>query len=150
MLRPDPIPRTPGAEKGSTPAQGCAPDEAASSDGGSDRALHAALARFTGGVSPAALALAWFDCASHLALSPAKQSELAAKAALGALQNLDYAMRCAQGSPGDPCGCALPNDSRFRAPEWRAFPFNLYAHAFLSVERWWEAATTGVRGASRR
>ena len=31
-----------------------------------------------------------------------------------------------------------------------SFPFNTYAHSFLSIERWWEAATTGVRGASRR
>ena len=86
----------------------------------------------------------------HLALSPAKQAELAAKAAAGAVHNINFAWTCARGSSADPCGCALPNDNRFRAPEWQAFPFNLYAHAFLSVERWWEAATTGVRGASRR
>jgi hypothetical protein len=24
---------------------------------------------------------------------------------------------------------------------WQRFPFNMYAHAFLSIERWWEAAT---------
>jgi polyhydroxyalkanoate synthase subunit PhaC len=40
----------------------------------------------------------------------------------------------------------LPQDNRFRAPEWQGFPFNAYAHAFLSIERWWEAATTGIRG----
>ena len=44
---------------------------------------------------------------------------------------------------------ALPKDSRFRAPEWRARPYNVLAHSFLSVERWWERATTGVRGVSK-
>ena len=45
---------------------------------------------------------------------------------------------------------ALPQDRRFRGPLWRALPFNLYAHNFLSIERWWEAATTTVRGVSKQ
>ena len=45
-----------------------------------DHAVHASLARFTGGLSPAALAEAYADWAVHLAISPGKQVELAAKA----------------------------------------------------------------------
>jgi polyhydroxyalkanoate synthase subunit PhaC len=37
-----------------------------------------------------------------------------------------------------------------RAVRLERFPFNAYAHAFLSIERWWEGATTGVRGVSRQ
>ena len=50
----------------------------------------------------------------------------------------------------DPCKRALPHDDRFRAPNWLGFPFNVYAHNLLSIERWWEAATTHVRGVSQR
>src|SRR5689334_17939460 len=42
-----------------------------------DRAVHAAIARLTGGLSPAALALAFFDWSVHLAASPGKQLALA-------------------------------------------------------------------------
>ena len=45
-----------------------------------DRALHANLAQFTGGLSPAALAGAYWDWAVHLAVSPGKQMQLAEKA----------------------------------------------------------------------
>ena len=44
----------------------------------------------------------------------------------------------------------MPHDDRFRSPDWQAFPFNVYAHNFLSIERWWGAATTHVRGVSQR
>ena len=72
------------------------------------------------------------------------------RAIAGAADNLAFAAQAASGSPGDPCERALPHDERFRAPDWRAFPFNVYAHNFLSIERWWEAATTHVRGVSQR
>ena len=45
---------------------------------------------------------------------------------------------------------ALPQDNRFRAVEWQSFPFNIYAHSFLSIERWWESATSDVRGVSKQ
>jgi poly[(R)-3-hydroxyalkanoate] polymerase subunit PhaC len=45
-----------------------------------DRSLHAALARLTGGLSPAALAHAFSDWAMHLAYAPGKQMQLVDKA----------------------------------------------------------------------
>ena len=45
-----------------------------------DRALHAMLARLTGGISPAALLLAYADWLSHLAASPQRQIEIAQEA----------------------------------------------------------------------
>ena len=41
-----------------------------------DRSLHATIARFTFGLSPAALAKAYFDWAIHLAVSPGKRLQL--------------------------------------------------------------------------
>src|SRR5579863_7830072 len=45
-----------------------------------DRALHAATARFTVGISPAALAAAYLDWATHLAYAPGKRILLLNKA----------------------------------------------------------------------
>ena len=114
-----------------------------------DRAAHAVISQATLGLSPAALGGAFFDWWGHLAFSPGKQAELIQKAIAGAVDNLAFAAQAASGSPGDPSERALPHDDRFRAPEWRTFPFNVYAHNFLSIERWWEAATTHVRGVSQ-
>ena len=41
-----------------------------------DRALHALAARFTGGISPIALSLAYIDWAWHLAAAPQRQMEI--------------------------------------------------------------------------
>ena len=41
-----------------------------------DRALHAMLARRSGGISPAALLLAYTDWLSHLASAPQRQTEI--------------------------------------------------------------------------
>jgi polyhydroxyalkanoate synthase len=115
-----------------------------------DRMLHAGIGRWTAGLSPAALAEAYFDWAAHLAVSPGRRLELASKAMTAAVETLAFAAGCATGGGKDPCACALPQDTRFRAPEWQGPPFNLLARSFLSIERWWEAATTGVSGVSKR
>ena len=113
-----------------------------------DRMARATVSRATGGLSPAALALAFADWSMHSAFSPGKQIDLVRRATEGAISNLAFAAWSASGADQDPCGLALPHNRRFRGPLWRAPPFNLYAHNFLSIERWWEAATTMVRGVS--
>jgi poly[(R)-3-hydroxyalkanoate] polymerase subunit PhaC len=115
-----------------------------------DRAFRSGIARLTGGLAPSALAGAYLDWAVHLAAAPGKQFELAGRAVIAAAENMTFALGCVGGSERDPCRCALPQDNRFRADDWQRFPFNMYAHAFLSIERWWEAATTGVRGVSKQ
>jgi polyhydroxyalkanoate synthase len=104
----------------------------------------------TGGLSPAALGDAYLDWAVHLMVAPGRRIELANRAVAGALDNFTFATRCALGGKEDPCTCALPQDNRFRAPEWQAAPFNIMAHSFLSIERWWEAATSGMRGVEKQ
>jgi polyhydroxyalkanoate synthase len=115
-----------------------------------DRAFRAGIGRFTAGLSPAAVGGAFLDWAVHLAVSPGKQLSLAANAATGLVENLNFAAHCTTEAGRDPCACALPHDNRFRAPAWQRAPYNVWAHAFLSVERWWESATTQVRGVSKQ
>ena len=107
-----------------------------------DRRLHAAFGGVTAGLAPSALIGAYLDWATHLLIAPGKQAALAAQA-LGAIADHSaYAASCITGKAEDPCLCALPHDNRFRSPEWRSFPFNVYAHGFLAMEKWWEAATS--------
>ena len=56
-----------------------------------DRSLHATIARFTFGLSPAALAKAYFDWATHLAVSPGKRLQLVDKATRKAVRFANYA-----------------------------------------------------------
>jgi polyhydroxyalkanoate synthase len=117
-----------------------------------DRSLRAGLGRLTGGLSPAALGAAYLDWAIHLMVSPGRRLELANLAMSGLIENATFAAQCALGQQADPCAgsCALPQDTRFRAPEWQQAPYNVFAHSFLSIERWWEAATSGIRGVSKQ
>ena len=116
-----------------------------------DRALHAMLARLSGGISPAALLLAYTDWLSHLAASPQRQIEIAQEALVDTKRFCDAAQRFF--SPGQGPWSLIkpqPQDKRFGRPEWEQPPFNLMAQAFLLGEQWWHNATTGVRGVAKQ
>ena len=116
-----------------------------------DRSLHAALARFTGGLSPAALMQAYSDWAVHLAASPGKRMQLIDKAARKALRFGHYAFRCAADGGGTQnCIEPLPQDRRFDGAAWRQWPFNFIWQSFLLQQQWWFNATTGLRGVSKK
>jgi polyhydroxyalkanoate synthase len=83
------------------------------------------IAKITGGVSPIALSLAFQDWFMHLAASPGKRIELMA---------------------GLNCPVDVMGDARFAGSDWRTWPFNLLANAFVGTEQFWQQATTGVRG----
>ena len=87
-----------------------------------DRMARATVSRATGGLSPAALALAFADWSMHSAFSPGKQIDLVRRATEGAISNLAFAAWSASGADQDPCGLALPHNRRFRGPLWRAPP----------------------------
>jgi len=113
-----------------------------------DRALHAALGRWTAGVSPAALGLAFADWALHLSMSPGKWGLLAEKAVRKSIRLANYAAHAT--SPGyPPCIEPLPQDYRFRGEAWQTFPFNVIYQSFLLNQQWWYNATTGVGGVSK-
>lgn len=112
-----------------------------------DRSLHAALARFTVGVSPMTLIGAYADWAAHLAYSPGKQLRLAEKAARKWARFATYAARRAANQDGCvPCIEPLAQDKRFLAEAWRQPPYDLVYQSFLLTQQWWHNAMTGVRG----
>ncbi|KRR14714.1 poly-beta-hydroxybutyrate polymerase [Bradyrhizobium jicamae] len=116
-----------------------------------DRALHAMLARLSGGISPAALSLAYMDWLLHLAAAPQRQIEIAQQALLDTRHLFDASQHFF--SPGQgPWSLIKPQlqDKRFGRPEWELAPFNLMAQAFLLADRWWHNATTGMRGVSKQ
>ena len=114
-----------------------------------DRMLHAAAARFTAGISPAALGLAFTDWWMHLAGAPGKQAELAQSAWSKATQLAITAARAASGAECEPCIAPERGDKRFQDEAWCQPPFDLITQAFLLNQQWWQEASTGVRGISR-
>ena len=117
-----------------------------------DRSLHAALARFTLGLSPAALAKAYLDWATQLTFAPGKRMQLVDKAARKAIRFANYAYQCALEGGQDKtprCIEPLPQDRRFEGAEWQKWPYNFMYQAFLLNQQWWHNATTGIRGVSR-
>jgi polyhydroxyalkanoate synthase len=115
-----------------------------------DRSLHAAAARFTFGLSPAALAKACSDWATHLAFSPGKRLQLVDKAARKSVRLANYAFRCAsEGGKAAPCIEPLPQDRRFAGAAWQNPPYNFIYQSFLLQQQWWHNATTGVRGVTK-
>jgi polyhydroxyalkanoate synthase len=116
-----------------------------------DRSLHAAMARFTAGLSPAALAHAYWDWAAHLAFAPGKRMQLVDKAVRKAVRFTNHACRCAAGGTAcEPCIEPLPQDRRFAGKEWQEWPYSFLYQAFLLNQQWWHNATTGVRGVSKQ
>ncbi len=116
-----------------------------------DRSLHAAVARFTAGLSPAALAHAYLDWATHLTYAPGKRLQLVDKAARKAVRFASYATRYALAGHEAPCCIEpLPQDRRFVGEDWQKWPYNVIYQAFLLNQQWWHNATTGVRGVTRQ
>lgn len=112
-----------------------------------DRAFSAVLARLTGGISPAALSMAYLDWACHLVAAPQRQIEIAHDAWRCARQLAERSLHFADPNRS-PWDLIKPqaNDHRFSKPQWATQPFNLFAQAFLLGEDWWHKATTGIRG----
>jgi polyhydroxyalkanoate synthase len=113
-----------------------------------DRMTAALAAQFTAGISPTALALAWFDWSIHLASAPGKQAELVWKALRKTRRFATYSLAAAMDAKAPPCIEPLPGDARFTAPSWTKPPFNLLSQAFLLSQQWWHNVTHEVPGVS--
>ena len=112
-----------------------------------DRAVHATLARMTGGLSPMAMAEAYTSWLVQFAHSPGKQMQLAQKAWRKLARFQTYVSRSMREGPdAEPCIEPLPQDMRFRDPAWQVPPFNFIHQAFLLQQQWWHNAFTGVSG----
>ena len=116
-----------------------------------DRAVHATLARATAGLSPMAMAEAYFNWWAHIVFSPGKQIQLAQKAARKLARFQNYVSRyLREGESAEPCIEPLPQDRRFRDDAWKAPPFNFVQQAFLLQQQWWHNAFTGISGVTRQ
>jgi polyhydroxyalkanoate synthase len=113
-----------------------------------DRLLHATVGRYTLGLSPAALWLAYADWAIHLAAAPGKREQLLEKAVRKWVRLSLWALHAARDAGAPPCIEPLPQDHRFDGEVWRRWPFNLIYQAFLLNQQWWDSATHGVAGVS--
>ncbi|GEP57178.1 PHA/PHB synthase family protein [Reyranella soli] len=115
-----------------------------------DRSLHAALARFTLGLSPAAISAAYLDWLVHLIAAPGKRLQLADKMARKSMRFAAFAAQQAL-QPGKAAAVIepLPQDRRFAADVWQHPPFNLFYQGFLLQQQWWHNATSDIRGVTR-
>jgi polyhydroxyalkanoate synthase subunit PhaC len=107
-----------------------------------DGRLHAAEGRLSGGLSMAALGLAFLDWGVHLANAPFRRVALAKQA-------VNQLGRLAAAATGAPAIAPLPTDHRFRGPGWQQPPFNLMSQAFLLAEEWWAEAAAAAPGVDR-
>jgi polyhydroxyalkanoate synthase len=116
-----------------------------------DRLLHASAALLTLGISPISLLQAWQDWALHLAVSPGKQQELAAKGIEKFARLATFLGGCMV-RPGleQPCISPLPQDRRFQHSGWSVPPFSAIQQSFLLWQQWWHNATTGIPGVTAR
>ncbi len=111
-----------------------------------DRAVRAAVARVTGGISPHSVTETWHDWGLHLSRAPGRQLELLEQAQENALKLAAYA---AGGlSDTDKPAPFVPNahDHRFADPSWETAPFNFWKQSFLALQDWWDDATEDMRG----
>lgn len=112
-----------------------------------DHAANASLARFTHGLSPAAVMAAWIDWVTHISAAPGKRLQLAEKAADKARRHARFAINCASATDKTkPCISPLQQDDRFSDDAWQMPPFNMIYQGFLLQQQWWHNAVTGVPG----
>ena len=114
-----------------------------------DLPLHATIARFTAGISPAALSQAYTDWLQHLLFSPDKEIELIESAGREWARYLEYWRRAWTDPNCARCIEPLPQDKRFTGEAWQKWPFNAIYQGFLLNQQWWQDATTGIGGVSQ-
>lgn len=103
-----------------------------------DKSYQAHLAKFTAGVSPAALETSYFSWVAQLLQSPGTLLRLTLYPLIhfeDYLSNLIH-----HENPRD------GKDVRFHTPNWSMYPWRLWAEQFLQIEDWGLEATTKVPG----
>ena len=113
-----------------------------------DRMQDTMISRFSGGISPASLTLAYMDWALHLQASPGKQLEAIQKAHRKVSRLSTYMLSTLNQEEAECCIEPLPGDNRFRGEAWKKQPFALWSQAFLLQQQWWHNITHDVPGVS--
>lgn len=112
-----------------------------------DRWLHARLARWTMGISPASMGLAFSDWCMHLWGAPGHVARVQQD---HLKRMMELAVNVGQGKQGSELDVVKPesSDHRFSSPLWNQFPFNLWEQNFLLTEKLAQDLTTKIPGAS--
>ena len=109
-----------------------------------DRAVRAAVARLSAGVSSHSFIDSWTDWIQHMSQSPGRQLELVERAQRNALMLAAHFSGLSDDAT--PPFAPKPFDHRFRHEGWRKAPFSLWQQSFLAVQDWWDFATDHLRG----
>ena len=112
-----------------------------------DRSLQTTIGKLTGGISPAAITLAFIDWYSHLLIHPAKQLELIDLYQKNYWHLMhQYVGHLSGDSRGEFCMLSIPQDKRFVNEYWQKFPYSFIYESFLMTQHFWHSAATKVRG----
>ena len=116
------------------------------------RELLAALGQVTGGLSPQYLGGALWNVASHLALAPGRQLEIAQSALRKTVDLARFTGSALQGTeePIAPQAAGTPYAHRFADPAWSKFPFNVLAQSFLTASELARTSLQDVPGSDAR
>jgi polyhydroxyalkanoate synthase len=115
----------------------------------SSRAFLAALAQWTGGMSPEAFGGAWLNVLSRLALAPGRQLELARSLLQKSVALAQFAGTSLKADESSaPQAAGTPYAHRFSDPAWSRFPFNVFAQSFLTAAEFAREAVTQVPAAN--
>jgi polyhydroxyalkanoate synthase len=106
----------------------------------------AALAQWTGGLSPQAYGGAWLEWAKRLAVSPGRHGELVEDAVRKAIALWQFSVVASSGAPTAPETDGSPYARRFSNPDWQTFPYNVLAQSFLTLTSFWRDAARNVPG----
>jgi polyhydroxyalkanoate synthase subunit PhaC len=115
-----------------------------------ERFVRAFQARMTNGISPSSVMAAYNDWLIHLAGMPAKRNRLTRKWAEDMYRLSSYAFLSSTRFGLPPLTSPSADDKRFVSPEWAKWPYNLMAQSFLTMESWWNEATTDVHGVTKQ
>ncbi len=114
-----------------------------------DLSLQIAVAKWTNGISPAAVMLAIFDWYIHLSIHPAKNFELLDLYEQNITHLIQhYDCNLANGSFIEYKALTIPQDKRFIDKAWQLFPYIFIYQSFLMMQHWWHVAARDVRGVS--
>jgi polyhydroxyalkanoate synthase len=114
-----------------------------------DRLIHAMEGRYTKGMSPASLLLAYMDWLIHMGHSPGKMAEMTENMLRKKSAFMLWASRAAFDPEIKPFIKPLSDDRRFNDPAWSKFPYNVISQNFMLHEQWWHYATTNIPGVAK-
>lgn len=113
-----------------------------------DRMRDAMTAKVSGGLSPAAMALAYIDWSMHMASAPGRALEVMQNATRRTGE-VAFGLANSDLDPEAPSAIAPErSDHRFRHEGWQKEPYKAIAQSFLLMEELTESAARGVPGVS--